>query len=76
MKGIIEQLESLKEHCQSMVDENDPECIWASDCDALAATIEILRDVEFWKKNRRGLGMWIKIRRIFTRFGHYDREHG
>lgn len=50
---MIEQLESLKEHCQSMADENDPECIWAADCEALAAAIETLRDVEFWKRDGR-----------------------
>lgn len=53
MEGIIEQLESLKAHCQSMVDENDPECIWAADCEALAAAIETLRDDEFRKRDGR-----------------------
>lgn len=39
---IVKQLESLRDHCQSMVDANDPASIWWGDTEALTAAIEAL----------------------------------
>lgn len=39
---IVKQLESLREHCQSMIDANDPASIWWGDTEALTAAIEAL----------------------------------
>lgn len=37
---IIRQLESLAEHCGSMIDEDDPEDIWRVDTDALREAVK------------------------------------
>lgn len=48
----IKQLESLREHCQSMIDANDPASIWWGDTEALTAAIEALSlDIN---KNHKG----------------------
>lgn len=43
MKEVIEQLENLAIHCDSMVDKEDPECIWKSDVEALNEAVEKLK---------------------------------
>ena len=42
MSEIIEQMESLAAHCESMVDADDPESIWRTDVEALNAVVEKL----------------------------------
>lgn len=37
---IIKQLEDLVEHCKTMIDEDDPDCVWKSDTEALMAAVE------------------------------------
>ncbi len=39
---IIKQMESLAAHCESMVDDEDPENIWKADVEALSAAVEKL----------------------------------
>lgn len=51
-KEIIKQLESLREHCEEMIDRDDPECVWRGDTEALTAAIEALSlDI---KQNHKG----------------------
>lgn len=51
-KAIIKQLEGLQEHCEDMIDKDDPECIWRSDAEALAEAIKALSlDID---KNQKG----------------------
>ena len=40
MSEIIKQLESLAEHCGSMIDKEEPEDIWKADVEALNQAIE------------------------------------
>ena len=48
---VIKQLESLLEHCQSMIDKDDPEDVWRDDTEALTAAIEALSlDIDKTKK--------------------------
>lgn len=42
MEEIIRQLESLGDHCSSMIDKDDPESIWRDDVEALNGAVEIL----------------------------------
>lgn len=37
---IIRQLESLSEHCESMIDKDDPEDIWRVDAEALREAVK------------------------------------
>ena len=41
-RAIIEHLEDLRAHCQSMVDTNDPASIWWGDTEALDEAIKAL----------------------------------
>lgn len=51
-RAVIERLESLRDHCQSMIDKEDPESIWRGDVEALTAAIEALSlDIN---KNQKG----------------------
>ena len=43
MSEIIKQLESLAEHCGSMIDKEEPEDIWKADVEALNQAIEKLQ---------------------------------
>ncbi len=43
-REIIKQLESLIAHCSSMIDKDDPECIWRSDVEALNRAVENLKN--------------------------------
>lgn len=38
-KEVINQLENLAAHCQSMIEKDDPESIWRDDLEALNAAI-------------------------------------
>ena len=40
---IISQLESLAEHCDSMIDKDDPEDIWRIDMVALREAVKKLK---------------------------------
>lgn len=40
---IISQLEDLATHCESMIDKEDPECIWRADVEALNEAVEKLK---------------------------------
>lgn len=40
---VIDQLESIKRHCESMVDENEVHDIWRADTIALKIAIEIIK---------------------------------
>ena len=40
---IIKQLESLAEHCESMIDKDDPESIWIEDSIALRESSELFQ---------------------------------
>jgi len=42
IKDYIKGLESLKDHCASMVDKNDPESIWKTDIEALQFAIDFI----------------------------------
>ncbi len=41
-RAVIERLESLRDHCQSMIDANDPASIWWGDTEALDEAIKAL----------------------------------
>lgn len=43
IEKIISQLESLAEHCDSMIDKNDPEDIWRVDPEALREAVKKLK---------------------------------
>lgn len=51
-RAVIKQLEGLREHCEEMIDKDDPECIWRSDTEALTEAIKALSlDIN---KNQKG----------------------
>lgn len=37
---MIKQLEDLAEHCETMIDKDDPDCIWKGDTEALMVAVE------------------------------------
>lgn len=39
---VINQLKDLREHCYSMADKDDPDCVWIKDLLALDIAIEML----------------------------------
>ena len=43
VEEIISQLESLAEHCDSMMDRDDPESIWSVDKEALQEAVKRLK---------------------------------
>ena len=43
MNEIISQLESLAEHCESMIEKDDPESIWRADAEVIKEAIEKLK---------------------------------
>lgn len=43
IKGAIRQLESLQDHCERMIDKNDPDNIWEKDVTALSYGIAALK---------------------------------
>ena len=46
LQDEIGQLKSLKEHCRSMIDPEEPYCIWKDDCDALEIAIKALEIIK------------------------------
>ena len=43
LQEVIKQLEDIKDHCESMRDENDPDDIWTYDVQALDVAISELK---------------------------------
>lgn len=41
-EAVIEQLKHLRNHCQRMIDDDDPESIWRYDTEALTEAIKVL----------------------------------
>lgn len=39
---IIKHLEDLAEHCETMIDRKDPDCVWIGDVEALQYAIDKL----------------------------------
>ena len=59
---VIRQLESLREHCQSMIEAHDPESIWWGDTEALTAAIEALSlDINKTKKGDKDMTSKTKV---------------
>lgn len=51
-RAVIERLEDLRDHCQSMIDKDDPASIWWGDTEALTEAIKALSlDID---KNQKG----------------------
>lgn len=51
-QAVIERLEDLRDHCQSMIDKDDPASIWWGDTEALTEAIKALSlDIN---KNQKG----------------------
>ena len=53
---VISQLNDLWEHCLSMIDRRDKDCVWRKDVRALEEAIRIIQNVKvrrFSKKRRR-----------------------
>lgn len=51
-RAVIERLEELRDHCQSMIDKDDPASIWWGDTEALTEAIKALSlDIN---KNQKG----------------------
>ena len=46
LQEAIGQLKSLEDHCQSMIDEKDPVCIWREDCEAIKIAIKALKMIK------------------------------
>ena len=43
---IISQLCSLREHCGSMIDKDEPDSVWAGDVAALNAAIDAMKEAK------------------------------
>lgn len=54
-KEIIEQLESLRSHCSSMIDKEDPESQWMADVEALNEAIKAMAGLDINKKQNGGI---------------------
>ena len=52
-RAVIERLEDLQDHCQSMIDKDDPASIWWGDTEALTEAIKALSlDINKKRKGR------------------------
>ena len=47
---VISQLNDLWEHCHSMIDRSDTDCVWSKDVRALEEAIRIIQNVKEEKK--------------------------
>lgn len=47
---VISQLNDLREHCHSMIDRSDKDCVWSKDVRALEEAIRIIQNVKEEKK--------------------------
>lgn len=54
---VISQLNDLWEHCHSMIDRSDENCVWRKDVKALEEAIRIIQNVKVrsYEKRRKGL---------------------
>ena len=54
---VISQLNDLWEHCHSMIDRRDENCVWRKDVKALEEAIRIIQNVKVrsYEKRRKGL---------------------
>ena len=43
LEQIISQLCNLREHCESMIDKDEPDSVWADDVAALNAAIDTMK---------------------------------
>lgn len=53
---VISQFNNLWEHCHSMIDRSDENCVWRKDVKALEEAIRIIQNAKvrsFSKKRRR-----------------------
>ena len=57
IKQIISQLCNLREHCESMIDPAEQDCIWAYDVEALDNAIDMISDKAVRKMN--DVQMWL-----------------
>lgn len=55
---VISQLNDLWEHCHSMIDRSDKDCVWSKDVRALEEAIRIIQNVKVrsFSKKRRSYG--------------------
>ena len=51
---IIEQLESLEDHCQSFAEKGDSDCIWNKDVEALKKAKDIIKKAKIGANNKAG----------------------
>lgn len=54
-KEIIEQLESLRSHCSSMIDKEDPESPWRANVEALDKAIKAMAGLDINKTQNGGI---------------------
>ena len=57
IEQIIAQLCNLREHCESMIDPEEQDCIWAYDVEALDNAIDMISDKAVRKMN--DVQMWL-----------------
>ncbi len=50
---VISQLNDLWEHCHSMIDRRDKDCVWRKDVRALEEAIRIIQNVEVRSYEKR-----------------------
>lgn len=49
--GMLSQLESIRDHCKSMITEDEPESVWKKDVAALDMAISALRQQDVTDKD-------------------------
>lgn len=54
-KEIIKQLESLRDHCNEMIDKEDPEDIWRADTEALNEAIKVIAGLDIDQNKNGGI---------------------
>ena len=50
---VISQLNDLWEHCHSMIDHRDKDCVWRKDVRALEEAIRIIQNVKVRSYEKR-----------------------
>lgn len=50
---VISQLNDLWEHCHSMIDRRDKDCVWRKDVRALEEAIRIIQNVKVRSYEKR-----------------------
>lgn len=54
-KELIKQLESLREHCNEMIDKEDPEDTWRADTEALNEAIKAIAGLDIDQNKNGGI---------------------